>query len=325
MSTGSVSEALKKTGRQLVFNYSKWLLIVGLIAYAFSGIYKIERDSIGVLIRFGKVVEANVLPGLHYKLPWPIDRVISVPVKQVKTIEINDFSSTYTLAESGVSYAFYNNTNIAPYCITGDNNLVAITLEIKYNIADPVDYFFRTKQPEAFIERIAANLIIHQLAHLHIDDVLTTGKKQLEFDLQNLLLEELDKYNTGIRISFLEIKEIVPPQTVQDDFDRVINAEVEKKQMLNEAQGYQNRIVPEARTEADIIIQDAEAYKREKTLQAEGEAARFLSRLKGYQQNPKAQREKIYLDFVKTVYPQLKEIRVIDANGKNQNYVMPLN
>lgn len=324
MSTGSISAAWKKAIHQLFFNYFKWLVLIALIVYMLSGIFKIDRDSIGVLTRFGQVVDSNVLPGLHYKFPWPIDRIETVPVKQVKTIKIQDFGSKFTLVEGGESYKFYNDTNLEPYCVTGDNNIVAITLVIKYTIDNPVDYLFGTKRPEAFIERSAANLIVHQMAHLHIDEVLTTGKKQLEFNLQNLLIEELEKRKTGVRISFLEIKEISPPDKVQEDFDRVINAEVEKKQMLNEAQGYLNRVVPEARTEADTIIQDAEAYKREKTLLAEGEASRFLSRLKGFNQNPEAHREKIYLEFIKTVFPKLNEIRVVDAKKGGGSYVVPL-
>ena len=321
MAKGTISHSISQAARQLIRSYAKWLVLVAFFAYALSGIFKIDRDSIGVLTRFGKVAEANVLPGLHYKFPWPIDQIQTVPVKQVKTLVIADFGSTFRMKEGGMSYSFYSDTNLEPYCITGDNNIVAIIFVIKYTIDDPVKYLFSLKQPEFFIERSAANLIVHQMAHLNIDEVLTSGKKLLEFNLQKLLLEELDKRDSGVRVSFLEIKEISPPQKVQEDFDRVINAEVEKKQMTNEAQGYSNRIVPEARSEADSIVQDAEAYKMEKILNAEGEASRFLSMLKGFKDNPDAQREKIYTDFVKSVYPKLKEIRVVNSEHKpGQSY-----
>lgn len=318
MAKGSVTQAFHKALHQLLWVYSRWLLLIAIMAYALTGIYKIERDAVGVLSRFGRVIQPNILPGLHYKLPWPIDLVESVPVKQIKTMVIRDFGSSFTLKkEGGISYEFYKETNLEPYCITGDNNIVAITLVIKYTIVDPVKYLFGMNRPEIFIERSAANLIIRQLAHLPIDDVLTHGKKQLEFNLQNLLIEELERYDTGIRVSFLEIKEISPPTKVQDDFDRVINAEVEKKRALHQAQGFLNRIVPEARSEADKYIQEATAYREEKILTAEGEASRFLSRLKGFKKDPKAQQEKIYLEFVKKVYPMLKEIRVVDGRGEN--------
>jgi membrane protease subunit HflK len=134
----------------------------------------------------------------------------------------------------------------------------------------------------------------------------------------------LERYETGLRVSFLEIKEIKPPKKVQDAFDRVINAEVDKKKVLNQAQGYLNRIVPEARTAADRIIQEASAYKREKILTAEGEAARFLSRLEGFKENPDAHREKIYLEFVRSIYPKMKEIRVVKSRNGTSPVLMPL-
>ena len=323
MSRGSVSQAIGRALHQLVWIYSKWLLLAVLAAYGLSGIYKVERDSIGVLTRFGKVVDI-VQPGLHYKFPKPVDRVQLVSVKQVKTLVIHDFGSRYKLKEGGASYSFYTNTGLEPYCITGDNNIVAITLVIKYTIDDPVKYLYSMTRPEYFIERSVAELIVHHLAQLKIDGVLTYGKKQLEFDLQNSLIEELETYATGIRLSFLEIKEIKPPKKVQDAFDRVINAEVNKKKALNQAQGYYNRIVPEARSEADRTIQEARAYKREKILTAEGEASRFLAQFEGYKENTAAHKEKIYLEFVQSLYPKLGDIRVVDSREQSQQLVLPV-
>lgn len=326
MGRGSVSIALRQALHQLVWVYSKWLLLVFSVIYALSGIYKIEKDAIGVLTRMGQVVEPSVQPGLHYKLPWPIDSIYSLPVKEVKTLQIQDFGSKFRMLEGGGSYQYYKQTELEPYCITGDNNIIAIRLVIKYNIYDPVKYLYGIKEPERFVERAAANAIVHNLARLKIDEVLTFGKKQLEFNLQNAIVQELEQYQTGIRVSFLEIKEIKPPKKVQGDFDRVINAEVNKKKALHQAQGYYNRVVPEARSQADKIVQEATSYKREKILTAEGETARFLSRYKGYAENPEAQREKIYLEYISAIYPQLKEVRVVDAKGgeRDRRFLLPL-
>lgn len=319
----SIKKALNTSFHQLVWGYLKWLIVVVAVAYGLSGSYKLERDTIGVVTRFGKVVEENVPPGLHYKLPWPIDNIHRVSVKEVKTLEIRDFGSLYRLKEGGRSYDFYNTTGLEPYCITGDNNIVAISLVIKYTLDDPVNYLFSMKEPERFLERTASNLIIHHLASSRIDEVLTTGKKQLEFSLQKELIHLLDKHESGMRVSFLEIREVKPPKKVQDSFDRVINAGVNKRKTLNEAQGYYNRVVPEARSEADRIIQEARGYKREKILTAEGETSRFLARLEGYSENPAAHKEKLYLDFVKTLYPKLGEVRVIDSESDNTPVFIP--
>ncbi len=326
MKGGTVIQALSKALHQLLWSYSRWIVLAGAIFYCSTGLYKIPGDAVGVLTRFGKVVEPSVQPGLHYALPWPIDQVDIVSIKQVKTVIVSDFGSRYRLTEGGASYTFYKNTDLEPFCITGDNNIVAITLVLKYTIDNPVKYLYGMKSPEVFMERCAANLIVDHLSRQRIDHVLTVGKKQLEFDLQAAMLSRLEHYETGLRLSFLEIKEITPPGKVQQDFDMVINAGLEKKKALNQAQGYKNRVVPQARSEASKIVREAEAYKREKILAAEGEASRFLARFEEYSQNPEAHRDKIYLEFISSLYPRLGEIRVVDmekSQDSGQDFIAP--
>lgn len=106
------------------------------------------------------------------------------------------------------------------------------------------------------------------------------------------------------------------------EFNQVTNAKVKKNQALNEAQGYYNRVVPEARTYADELLQSARAAKRERILKAEGQVSRFLSRLKGYRLNPVAGRRKLNLDFIRNIYPSLKEIRVVDGKGSSKAHSM---
>ena len=319
MQKSKLAQAFFVSCHQLVHVYLKWLFIFFCGLYMASGVYNIERNAVGVQTRFGAVIEPRVPPGLHYKLPWPIDRIRKIPLRQVKTLTVNDFALKYTADESGRAFKFQKATHLDPYCISGDNNIVSCTLIIKYTISDPVAYLFSNKQSEAFVGRAAASSVVHQLAQLQVDDILTSGKKSLEFHIKQELNEEMEALNTGVTISFLEIKEISPPSKVQDEFNKVINAKVHKKKIINQAQGYHNRIVPQARMKADKIVQEATAYKNEKVLRAEGKSARFLSRLAGYRQQPSTNRKKIYLDFIKTLYPSLAEIRVVGAkSGKVQ-------
>jgi membrane protease subunit HflK len=317
---GIISHALITAGRQLIGVYLKWLLLLALFVYCLSGIYQIKGDAVGVLTRFGKIVEPRVLPGLHYKLPWPIDKIAVVPIREVKTLVISDFSSGFQNQgkDDGASGAFFRKTQLVPYCITGDNNIIAITMVIKYTIDDPVQYLYGITNPDYFMERCTADLIVHHLACLEIDKILTFGKKQLEFDIQTALIHKLAQFNTGIRLTFLEIKEITPPEKVQQYFDKVINAEVEKKKVLNQAQGKYNRAVPAARSEANAIVQNARSYKSKKILAAQGEASRLSSRYQAYKENPQANLKKIYLDFIKTLYPKLGEIRVVKNHSHGQ-------
>lgn len=316
MKPGMITQAAKNALGQLIFVYLKWLMLVLVTAYLLSGIYKIDKDSVGVVTRFGALLHSAMPPGLHYKLPWPADAVQRVPVKQVKTLRLSDFITEKgkPIADfRGNAFAF--ETEIDPYCITGDNNIVAVNMTLKYTVDDPVKYLLKNKRSEYFIERMAATIIVRQLAQRRIDEILTFGKKQIELELLQALRTEIEPFHTGIRISFLEMERMAPPERVEADFNQVINAKVKKKQTLNEAQGYYNRVVPEARTYADERLQSARAAKREQILRAEGQAARFLSRLDAHRQDPVASRRKVYLDFIRILYPNLKEIRVVDGDG----------
>lgn len=316
MAQDRISQAIKKALGQLVFGYLKWLLLVLIGAYLLSGIYKIDKDSVGVVTRFGAVLHRSMPPGLHYKLPRPIDAVHHVAVKQVKNLQLTDFlmEKDKPLSRSRGD-AFFFDTEIDPYCITGDNNIVAIKLLLKYTVSDPVAYLFSNKESDALLERTAASLVVHMLAQRRIDEILTSGKKQIESEILKALRSRIVALKMGIGINFLEIENISPPSTVEDAFNQVINAKVNKKQVLNEAQGYYNRVVPKARSSADQILQDALANKHERIAKAQGQSARFLSRLQSHRQDPETSKKKIYLSFIQSLYPNLKEIRVVDSNG----------
>ena len=137
------------------------------------------------------------------------------------------------------------------------------------------------------------------------------------------LQKSLDDAETGIGLSFVEIKRITPPPDVQALFDDVVNAKVNKKKVIHMAEAYSNDMIPKARSNANETIQEALGYKRTQILKAEGEASRFLSRLSEYKKSRAINKRQIYIDFIKEVYPNLKDIRIINKNnGKHSNMVI---
>ena len=289
-----------------------WLLLLAVIVYLATGLYYVDQNQIAVLLRFNRIIDGNVLPGLHYTLPWPIDRKVKIPVKQVETLVIDDFAGEYD--KQSPPARFEALTGLKPYCITGDNNIVTITLLIKYTIINPVDYLYSLKTGEMMMNHMAASIVLHDLAGLGVDEILTFGKKKIENDVKIQLQRQLDALTSGIGISFVEIKEINPPKTVQQDFDDVVNAQVDKRKVVNVAQSYANEVTSYARSKANLIVAEAESYHNEKVLRAEGDASRFLSRLGEYEKAPEINRNKYYLDFIQEIYPMLEEIRVIDPD-----------
>jgi len=316
----NVTKNVKKALSALVFFYIKWTVLVLFLIYLLTGFYKVSQSETGVVTRFGKIIANNVSPGLHYTLPYPFSKVIKIAVKQMKTISNNDFADTDWKKGSHV-YKYVERTGLRPYSISGDNNIVNISFRIKYTISDTGKYLFNIEDHDKVIGRISSTAMVHSLSKKSVDEILTFGKRSIETEVKRETQKRLDELDSGILVSFTEIKAVSPPTEIQSFFDKVINAEVEKKKLLNNAEAFKNSAVPKARTEANQMTQEARTFKREKILHAEGKAARFLSKLEEYKKSKKITKRKIYLDFLSEIYPKVKEIRFVDPkSGKNRRF-----
>jgi len=313
-----VTKGLKDAFSNMARFSIRLALIPLFIIYLFTGFYSIPQDKVGVVQRFGKIIEQRVQPGLHYAFPWPIDKIDKVPVKLIKSILIDDFSQDYEF--DSLTALFEKVTGLSPYCISGDNNIVSVSLMIKYNIIDPVAYLFKIKNNEQVFRDLACSTIIHCLATLPVDEMLTYGKKGIEDYVRTNLQRKLDNLQAGLGVSFIELKEVNPPRSVQKFFDDVINAKIDKRKMINKAESDRNMRIPKAKARADRMIQEATAYKREKISYAEGETKRFLAQLAEYSGSKKVTRRRLYLEFIRSTYPSLKNIIVVD-NKKGKKLI----
>jgi len=271
-----------------------------------TGIFYVNRSEIAVAQYLGRIHDNALEPGVHYILPWPFGRVDKVGIRQMKTVVVNIFASQKENQNP--------ENEPAPYCITGDNNIVNTTMFIKYNIINPIDYLYRgmeTRKEIEFIKGITASAIIHKLSVLSVDDALTIKKNEIETAVKNKLQKELDILRAGIGIAFVEIKAINPPEKIQPFFDDVVNARVDKDKMIHEGVSYRNMIIPEARSRADEMCQAAHSYKNKVIRHAKGNTARFLSQLEEYEKSKAVSKKQIYLEFISQAFPKLGELRMI--------------
>lgn len=300
---------------KVTVKFIKWIIGLLLLLYLCSGIYSISPNKIGVLVRFGKVIDPKVMPGIHYSLPRPIDTIYKVPVKVIHHVFIDDFYQSNK--KDSASQIFYNATGLPSYCVSGDNNIVMVSFLVKYTITSPVKYLFNVKDHQQLLKDIASSTIIHCLASMPVDEILTYGKKKVEDCIKTNLQNNLDYLNSGLGVSFVELKDVNPPKEVQNYFDDVINATIDKKKSINEAESYRNQKIADANAEAERLIQQAEAYKKEKIAHAEGETQRFLTQLAEYNKCKDITKKRLYLDFISSIYPYLKnKIIVENKEGK---------
>ena len=299
-----------------MLSYLRWIFLCLIILYLFSGIYSISSNEIGVLQRCGKVLDDRVQPGIHYVLPWPVNQVTKVPVRMVKRILIDDFYSTADV--ESIARVFSGMTGLGSYCATGDNNLVNVICVIQYNITDPFNYLFMVTQSDIMLRSMACNTIIHCLSQMLIDEALTRGKQKIANYIKVELQKRLDDAKVGLSISFVELREIKPPDRVEQFFSDVVKAKIDREKMINEAESYRNEKIPAAKADANRILQEAEAYKKKVVLRAEGEADRFKRLLRQVREKGDSGRNVIYMEHIKDILKKVerKHIMVRDGKGK---------
>ena len=293
---------LRETSRR-VMSLARWILVILLVVYLLSGIYSISPNEIGVQQRFGKVIDDKVPPGIHYALPWPVDRVTKAPVRIVSSLLIDDFFSA--LERNSTARAFYNMTGLASYCVTGDNNLVNVQCVIQYTITQPAAFLFRVERPTLMLRSMACNAIIHCLARMPVDEILTRGKQAIGQFVKRELQARLDANETGLGVSFVELREIKPPDRVERFFSDVVKAQIDREKMINEAESYRNEKIPEAQAYAARLLQEAEAYRAETVLRAQGEAERFRRILDRVREGGDSARRTLYLESLRQIMEQL--------------------
>jgi len=264
-----------------------------LLLYVLSGLFVIEANQKGVITRFG-AVRAVVRPGIGYHLPWPVERVRKVNVKEVQSVEVGFYPDGSNLDE------------LTPYCITGDRNIVHTRYTVKYRSPDPESYIMAGKRVREIVLTLAQATILEVLAEKEIVPVLTTEKRALESDIREKLGEKLSGLGINLQIVSVDGPPAFPPSLVKQAFQEVITSREEKRTRIHEADNYMNQAIPAAKAEANSAIETARAYKYDRISSAKGESDRFLKLLSEYEKSPSVTRHRLYLDTIEKVLPQVK-------------------
>ena len=271
------------------------LVVLALLVWAFMGVYQVDQQQRGVVLRFGRYYD-TVQPGLQWNPPI-VDNVTLLNVTKVRSISLREIM------------------------LTQDENIVEVQLSVQYVIDNPVDFVLKVRDPERSLQHAAQSALRHVVGGISMNMVLTEGRAQIAVDVQRRLQEYINLYHTGILVSKVTVDESKPPTQVQAAFDDVIKAREDEERVQNEAQAYANGVVPEARGGAQRQIEEANAYKEQVIANAEGEAERFIKLLTEYQKSPAVTRERLYLDAVQKVYSETSKVMVDVDGGSNMMYL----
>jgi modulator of FtsH protease HflK len=285
------------------------LFIIGAIAvWALSGFYRVGADEQGVVLRFGKYTNMTQ-PGLNYHLPFPIESVMTPKVSKVNRIDVGFRSSNEG------SRGVIGDIKEESAMLTGDENIVDINYSVFWVIGDASKYLFNIQDPIGTIKSVAETAMREVIARKKIQTILTQGRAEIEIEVQKIMQQILDSYNSGVDITQVQAQKSDPPAQVIDSFRDVQAAKADKERAQNEAEAYANDVIPRARGEAAKIVQEAEGYKKEVVAQAEGEASRFIAIYNEYAKAKTVTQERMYLETMEKVLSGVNKIIIDKQSG----------
>ncbi|MBI4557988.1 MAG: FtsH protease activity modulator HflK [Candidatus Hydrogenedentes bacterium] len=277
--------------------------------------YMVAPDEEGVVLTFGRYTKTTE-PGFHFKWPWPVQTVETPKVAEVKRIELGFRSVT----EGGTTryVTFTNDPSLLHEArmLTGDENVVDCSMVVQYRIKDAIDYLFnfRRDEPEAALRDVSEAALRQAVGDHPIDDVLTTGKLEVQNEIKQKMQELADLYGMGITVTQLQLQDVQPPKEVAPAFRDVATAREEREQIINEARAYQRERIPRAEGEGERMRLDAQGYKEARIAEAQGAVARFSAIAEQYRSAPEVTRTRLYLEAMSELLPRIK-LTVVDPDA----------
>ena len=295
------------------------LIVLGWMA---TGIYRVEQGELAVIRQFGKM--SNVVsPGIHFHLPWPIEKRNVVKVDQIRKMELGFRESS---RGSGRAVRAIPTESLM---ITGDENLVNIMVVIQYRISDLAQFLFQVWDPEGTPEGLtlrdsAETALRGVVGSMQIDDILTTGRSVVQNSTKSHLQELLDLYRTGIQVTEVKLQAVEPPEPVDASFKDVVSAKEDRERIINEAQSYREDILPKARGKAEELIREAEGYKEAKIRESKGDSERFRAMLTEYNKAKDITRRRLYLETMQEVLSGIEKTIISGQVGGKSLPILPL-
>ncbi|HBA46687.1 MAG TPA: FtsH protease activity modulator HflK [Lachnospiraceae bacterium] len=284
------------------------VLAVVLVFLGLNSAYEIKEQEQAVLITLGKA-QAVTEPGLHFKIPF---------IQQVRKVNttIQGFAIGYSTDDNEIN-------EDESLMITSDFNFIDVDFYVEYRYSDPVKAVFASRDPLEILKNISQSCIRTVIGSYPVDDVLTTGKNEIQASIREMILKRLEEQNIGIQLVNITIQDSEPPtQQVMEAFKAVETAKQGKETALNNANKYRNEQLPSAQARADGIIKDAEAQKTERVNEATAQVARFNSMYAEYIKNPVITKQRMFYETMEDVLPDLKVI--IESPSGNMQTIYPI-
>jgi membrane protease subunit HflK len=285
-----------------------------------SGIYRVQPDEQGVVLRFG-AYNRLTLPGLNYHMPWPIERVETPAVTRINRIEVGYRSAAGARVDTGNQGG--RNVLEESLMLTGDENIIDIDFAVFWRINDAVGYLFNTRNPPGIVKAVAESSMREVIGRTPIQPALTELRAQIETDVLRQTQQILNNYKAGVEITQVQLQKVDPPAEVVESFVDVQRANTDAERLRNEAEAYHNDIVPRARGDAARIVAEGQGARQASIAQATGQTQRFLAVLAAYQTARDVTMRRMYLETMQDILTHSPSL-VVDDKLKGLVPFLPL-
>lgn len=294
------------------------LILIGLaLLWLGSGIYRVNADELGVVLRFGEY-NRTTEAGLHYHLPYPVESVQKPSVTSINNVEVGGASnqvSRFDATGSGLRES---------QMLTGDSNIVEINFEVQWriNAAEPEKFLFNVRDAMATVKPVAESAMREVIGQMKLEDILTTEQGSIATRTQEIIQNVLNMYDAGIEVVSVNLSKPDVPDEVIDAFQDVKKAQQDRETTVNVADRYRNEIIPKANGDASRMEQEALAYKKQVVNAAEGDTSRFLAVYEQYRLAEDVTRKRIYLETMEQIYQGMQKV-IVDEKTSGAGGVVP--
>ena len=301
---------LKQHGKKILIGIVALIVLIG----ALTCFYTVDDKQQAVVTTFGKVTSVED-PGLHFKLPFGIQKAHKVDVNVYQKIELG-----YTTKQNGAVVTDTSESTM----ITGDYNIVNVEFFVEYKIKDPVKFLYASNNPELILKNLIQSQVRNVVGSSTVDSVLTDGKENIQMQVRELVSQILTEYDIGLTLVDVRIQDSEPPtKSVIEAFKAVENAKQQAEAVVNEAKAYQNAKIPEAQAQADKLLQNAEYLKQKRINEALEQVAMFNAMYAEYAQNPDITLSRMYYEAISQVLPGVK-VYINTGSGDGVDMLLPL-
>ena len=295
------------------------ILILIAVALVWTTWYTVEPEEAGLVLRFGQLARQTP-SGLHLKFPYPIERVIKVPIERQLKEEFG-FRTEDTEGQTRYSEADFEGESMM---LTGDLNVAMVEWTAQYRIRDPFRFLFKVRNVQKTFRDMNETVMREVIGDRSVNEVLTVGRQEIATEVERRLQALCDQYETGIKVEQIVLQDVNPPDPVKPSFNEVNQSQQEREKMINQARADYNQVVPRAKGEALQAVEQAEGFAADRVNRARGDAELFTQVHAAYRRAPEVTRRRMYLETLGKIYPQVKRKVIVDEGLEGVLPLLPL-